>query len=394
MMDMIKGSLRPLARKKLRTTLTVLSIAIAVASVVLISSIVEIGRQTVFQELQSLGLDGIAIGRVRQNVQSPLGVGEVERVRQTPGVQAAIGINASLVELRMRSLVANGMAFGVDESAPEFISMELEHGRLLNRRDIDQRSKVCVIDQNVAQAFYKRDNIVGKEIQIVLGTSVQKFTIVGVVRSGGNVLQGLMTDYIPSFVYLPYTTMQQYTMKNHFDQIAVKLQPDAGTSQVSQRLIHVLEQKNGIRNGYQAQDITSQKETLDRMLETITLVLSLIAGISLVVAGLGIMTMMMVSVHERTHEIGIKKSIGASRGMILLEFLIEAFTVTLLGGMIGAAAGTILVAAGCILLKVQVNINAFTVLGSILFSILVGVIFGVYPASVAAGLRPVEALKN
>ena len=126
----------------------------------------------------------------------------------------------------------------------------------------------------------------------------------------------------------------------------------------------------------------------------VTIVLSAIAAVSLVVAGLGIMTVMIVSVNERTREIGIKKSIGATRRTILLEFLIEAFTISLIGSIMGVAAGLALVWAGCALIGVAMSVNPALIAVSVALTVGIGVVFGVYPATVAARLRPVDALRT
>jgi putative ABC transport system permease protein len=201
-----------------------------------------------------------------------------------------------------------------------------------------------------------------------------------------------MGDIIPSFVYLPYTTMQSLSGKESFDQIAVRVKGGVDEDVAGAQLVSVLERISGIPTGYRAENMQSQKNKLDGVLDIITYVLSAIAGVSLVVAGLSIMTVMLQSVGE-TREIGIKKSIGAGRRDILYEFLVEALTISVLGSLIGAVFGIAVVAVGCVVLGMAVRLSLELILFSIFFSILVGVVFGVYPASIAARLRPVEALR-
>lgn len=394
MIDFIRCSMRILSRKKLRTTLTMLSIAIGVASVVLISSIGGIGQDTINRELKSLGLDGVTIGRARGKALSPLREGDLTAIRANCPVSDATGINVSITEIGMRGMVAQGIVWGIDRSAGQFVELDPMHGRMLTEADERSGQRVCVVDKSVAEAFYKRSNVVGKEIEISLPGKKETFTVVGVVRSGGNILQGLMQTQLPSFVYIPGGTMRSLSLKSDFDQIVVKVENGASSAAVSSSAIRTLEEKNGIFGGYQADNIAKQKETLDRLLKTVTLVLSLIAGVSLIVAALGIMTVMLVSVSERTHEIGIKKSIGAGGHIIMLEFLVEAFTMTFIGSAAGAAIGLALIYLGCWLLGLPAVVSMGTVLLCVGISVAVGVVFGVYPASIAARLRPVDALRG
>ena len=142
------------------------------------------------------------------------------------------------------------------------------------------------------------------------------------------------------------------------------------------------------------ENLNSHKEQLNSVLDIVTTVLSIIGGISLVVAGLSIMTVMLVSVHERTREIGIKKSIGASKSAILFEFLAESLFITLIGGLAGAAIGTAAVVCGSLMIGLDVILNFRLILFCIGFTMIVGVLFGVYPAVKAAGLKPVDALRQ
>lgn len=392
--DQIKCSLRNLGRKKFRSVLTIASIAIGVASVILIASIGEIGKQTINAELDSLGVSGIAVSANKKVEGASLQQSDLELIRTVEGVEEAIPIVVSYAETRLRNLVADCVIWGIDAGAQQVISLETLYGREINRNDIASSAQVCVVDEKVATSFYKRENIVGKKAKILLDGQYQEFEIIGVASSNSNMFKSLVGEIVPSFVYLPYTTMQRLAAKDSFDQVAVKIaNQEVDTEAVSQAMKTVLNRAYGTEDAFEVQNIAQQKDRLNGLLDIVTWILSAIAAISLVVAGLGILTVMLVSVNERTREIGIKKSIGASKHSILIEFLIEAFTISLIGSILGTGIGTLLVLSGCMLIGIAPQISLGIIAFCIGFALLIGVICGVYPAMLAAKLRPVDALR-
>ena len=392
--EYIRLGFKSLFRKKIRTFLTICSIAIGVSSVILISTISQVGKTTINEELSSLGLDGITLGSEKQNPDAHLGAEELTLIRQNEQVTAASPIMVRYTEAKLRGMVANTVVWGIDQGAEQAISLETIYGRSFRSNDISNARRVCIVDQNVAQAFYKRDNIVGKTLRLRMEDRYEYFEVIGVVKSGGNLLQGLMEGYIPSFIYLPYTAMMETSGKERFDQVIIKVEPDADTDAVGEELISVLSRANQSYGGYKTENILQQKESLNGILDTVTLILSLIAAISLVVAGLGVMTVMTVSVSERTKEIGIKKSIGAAKHTILLEFLTETFIMMFFGSILGAALGILFSFSGCLIAGVPFLLD-YPMLGlCLIFTTASGLIFGVYPACAAARMNPVDALRQ
>lgn len=393
LIDTLLISFRNLGRKKSRSALTIIGIAIGVASVVLIASIGDIGKYTINNELNALGLGGVMISGNKKTAGAQLGESHLEAIRRGGTVDSAIPVIVDYTKSYMRELMLDIVVWGIDYGANQVISLDARYGRLITKNDVSAAKRICVIDQNIAQAYYRRDNIVGKTITLQFAGGYEDFEIVGVVASGGSMMQGLMGDFIPSFVYIPYTTMQQLSSKQSFDQIAVKIKDGVDADVAAAQLVSSANAVSGIANGFKAENILSQKDKLNGVLDIITIVLSVIAGVSLVVAGLSIMTVMLVSVNERTREIGIKKSIGAKRKDILLEFLVEAFTISVFGSIMGTVTGIILIVLGCLPFGITVRLNSGLILFCILFSVATGVVFGVYPASIASKLRPVDALR-
>ena len=394
MLDFIRCSLRNLGRKKFRTALTISAIAIGVASVVLISGIGQLGQHSISQELNQLGIGSMTIKTDTRLCDLPLGTEDLECVLEQPSVEGAIPILVDYNNIAMRNLVGEAVVWGVDAGANQIISLEPLYGRLISHSDVTKRANVCVLDEYAATLFYGRGNIVGKTIRIDFAGGYESFEVVGIAASGGNVLQGVLSEYLPSFVYIPYTTMQRINGRESYDQIAVKVQENYDVDQAGEEIVAALKQQPDNQKEYSAENLAKQKQRLNQLLETITMILSIIAGISLIVAGLGIMTVMLVSVHERTREIGIKKSIGAKTGTILLEFLLEAFTISLIGGIIGSAVGTLMIWLGCLVTGFTFAISVKALCFVLFFTLFVGTVFGVYPSVSAARLSPVDALRQ
>lgn len=391
MLDCIKNALRNIFRKKLRSILTIAGIAIGVFSVVIISIIGEVGKGVINGELNSIGIDGIAISANTSRVD--MYTAELEKIKEYDGVLSAMPLMAEYITATIHETDTSCLIWGVDTSAEEVVSMDVKYGRTIQKSDLNAKTNVCVVDESFALSTYKRTNIVGKTITASIDGIVEEFEIIGVVASGGNILQGIMGDYIPTFIYTPYTTIEELTSKDNFDQIIVKLDDNVDTDDFTASITANLEESNGVKGSVTIQNILQYKDDLNNILNVITGILSIIAAIALIVAGLSIMTMMLVSVNERTREIGIKKSIGAKRSVILFEFLTESLLVSVLGSIIGTTVGICIGYLGCLLFSISFYMNLAMLQFCFLFTIFVGVTFGIYPAIKASKLKPVDALR-
>lgn len=392
MVDYFMNALKNITRKKIRSFLTVFGIAVGVMSVVLISIISTIGQSAVNDELADLGANGILISANSKKSQIQLTEKELDWLKQNHSVDSATPLVVSYSTVKLKQGSDDCVVWGVDQSVSNLIQLDVIHGRLLNNNDVDTMSQVCLVDESYAKNIYQRSNIVGKKLKILMNGFYRDFEVIGVIKSGGNIMQSLMGDVVPCFTYVPYTTMQTLSQRSQLDKIMVKTAGDSAL--VTDVLTKGLNQEYGVKEAVQSQDLNSQMEMIQSMMDMVTTVLTVIAGISLLVAGLSIMTVMLVSVSERTREIGIKKSIGATKGMILAEFLIESGLVTLIGSIIGALFGTAIALIGCLVIGIEPVIPYQTIFWCIIFAVFVGVIFGVYPAMKAASLKPVDALRH
>lgn len=387
-------ALRSIKRGKSRSMLTLCSVAVGVFAVVVISGIGSVGAQEINSTMVTMGINSAMVEAANAGDGISLTQEDVSIFGRLDGVNKAMPLMGAMSKSKVLGEYLSCYAWGVDRDAKDIISIEAIHGRLINNRDVENRSMVCVIDEVIASESYGRSNIVGKKIGLLLGGSYYEFEVVGVAKSGITGLQSVMSGIIPDFVYIPYTTMQDIVGKTTFDKIALLLETDTADTALTQTLTEEINSIKDCANGIVINNFQSQKGQLTDILGVITATLSLIAGISLVVSGITVMTTMLVSVGERTREIGIKKSIGAGNGDILCEFLLESVLLTVLGSLAGIALGLGVCFLGCMILGVNFAVPVGAVAAAFVFSVIMGALFGAYPAVKAAGLRPIEALRQ
>lgn len=393
MIDYLKSAFRNLGQKSTRTSLTVLGIAIGVASVIIIANISQCGANTLNEELDSLGLSGISI-TVKEGQQISMTSDDLTFIRKFSQVEQASPILVENTNVALRNKTESALLWGIDSGASDVISLQVLYGRLFTQRDISTCANVCLVDEQFSQDVYYRNNMVGKTMNFQCGGVEQEFTVVGIIKTGTGLLQSMIGNYIPTFIYVPYTTMQASSGRNNFDEIAVKIRSGNNAENVGNMIVNHLNINNRVDGAFVSFNLAKQKDGLLQILNIITWILTAIGAISLVVASLSIMTVMLVSVNERTREIGIKKALGATRGAIMLEFLFEASLISLIGCIIGITAGYLISYIGASYFHMELIFRMDIILIISVFCILFGTIFGVYPASKAAGLKPVDALRE
>ncbi len=391
MLDSLIKGIRCLFSNKLRASLTILGIAVGVMSIVIVTTIGEIGRTQINSELTGMGMDSLVVSASVNGI-TVLDKDDLDTIKSIDSVENAMPLMNMITSSTVREKSSACMVWGVNEDADNVIDLQVLHGRLINKGDIASGSKVCVIDETVALSGYKRSNIVGKKISVVLNGKAEEFEVVGVVKNGVNLLQNMLGDIIPDFVYIPYSVMQDIYSKNSFDQITVKLnsaESSEKTASYIKRLISAEDKADTVS----VENLLKQKERMNSIMNIASAALAAVAGISLIVSGISIMTVMLVSVNERTREIGIKKSIGAKNKTIMAEFLIESVMITFIGGILGFLAGAAISVISCLAIGIKPVLNIPMCIAVLIFSIITGAVFGVYPAYKAASMKPVDALR-
>ena len=392
MIDTLSYAMRNIFRKKSRAVLTMIGIIIGVTSVIVISCISACGTTAVNNELDSLGLSGMNIS-VKEGKKLPLTNSELDIVLANNYIDSATPVMALPSSFQLGDSSSEVLTWGINETAQDTVSLKVLFGRFFDKNDIASSARVCMVDKAFSSQNFGTDNIVGKTISVNINGAIEDYRVVGVLKTGSGMLQNALTGYIPSFVYIPYTTASEITGQNNYNQIITKLKAGADIDKLSDRITKNLNYSQGIDSGYTATNTAKQRDILANILNIVTLILTAIGAISLIVAGLSIMTVMLVSVSERKREIGIKKSIGASKKKIVSEFLTEAFLLSFFGAAMGVALGLIISYIGTSVMEMTLIIDWKSIGFTVLFAIISGVIFGVYPSIKAAKLKPIDALK-
>lgn len=380
-------------RSKTRSMLTMAGIAVGVFAVVLISTVGAAGTAEVSSTLLTMGVDTLLVQSSDKTVSATLNENDVTEIGKLKGVSDVMPLMASVTEAKMIDRRLDTYVWGVDKSADKLISLEAAHGRLINNADTAARAKVCVIDEAFALESYGRSNVVGKKLKMFLGGKFHEFEIVGIAKSGLSSLQNMLANIMPRFMYIPITTMQSLCGRTTYDKIAVKLDDPNSDAAIVRRVTGKLDELHGCKDGYECNNLLAQKGQLDDIMTIVTTALSLVAGISLVVSGISVMTTMMMSVGERTREIGIKKAIGAKRRDICAEFLSESIIMTMLGSAAGIVLGLLVSFVGCMAVGVPFLVNVRSLLVSAGAAAVIGAVFGAYPAVKAAKMEPADALR-
>lgn len=393
MFGMIKLCLCDLRQRIGRTMLISLSIAIGVFSVLIISVISDNGVNIINKELDNLGICGVCISKTATEMGELFSNEDLSNIKKQDYVENATPVITTMGYLKNADNSA-ALFCGIDENAKSVISVETIKGEKIKQSDIISKKEVCQIDEDVAKKIFKNTNPLGKNISVFIYDNVFEFEIVGIVKPGSSLLQTSVGELLPNIIYVPFTTLQKMSGDLRISQIAVDFSENYSNELCIQKIKSVIGNKKIYSSTIKIEDLNKQRSSLNNLLNVITIAFKLIGGISLIVSGIGIMTIMLITVSEKTKEIGIKKSIGAKKSNIIFEFVFESAIISAIGGALGVALTLFVTLLGNLIFGLQVLINFKTVAAVFLVSVLCGILFGVYPALKASKLKPIDALRN
>ncbi len=389
MFDLLRLSFKNIFAKKFRTILTILGVSVGVASVMLVNTISDTGIKKINGELDSLGLNGITFSARNATVTND----DLKTIAKQKGVKSVAPILTNKSEISNSFKSQDIILWGIDKNAKQVISLDILYGNAFDEYDIASKSNTCLIDKATSKKLFGRENSVGKSVSILINGAYKNFEIKGIAQSDSGILQSIMGTALPCFCYIPYTTMQLELSSNMLYQIAAKIDEKYSATTVSKNIKGILDNEKGVKNSVLSGDLASSRTTLTSLLSTVSAVFTVIGLISLFVSSLGILTVMLVSVNERTKEIGIKKAVGASFYNILSEFLFEALTICLIGSIIGSVFGISIIAFANLTFGISIEFSFKNIFIAVFGACFTGVVFGIYPAIKAAKMNPCEALR-
>lgn len=398
--EYIKIALMNIRSNKGRSFLTMLGIIIGISSVIMIISIGDGIKGGVNSELNAMAGGQIYIYSYADNdegIQVEFTEEDIEAIMEkVPNVKAvtpqwSFGGTAT----GRKGVVGASATFGM--AGMEYANnAPIIKGRYFTENDYYAANKVCVLTESSAKLLFGTTNVVGMTFEFTMYGVTQDFTIIGIRQDNASMLGGLITVDTASIEAPLSLISANYGFYVSLSDLLIISDGAENASQVAADVVRLMENRHNVRgkNAIQVQNFNDVMGQMNEILSMITVFIVFVAAISLLVGGIGVMNIMLVSVTERTREIGIRKSLGARTGSILLQFLSESAIITLMGGLIGILLGVLGANLVCSLMGFSATISVETVLGASLFSSAVGIFFGIYPAKRAAKLSPIEALRH
>ncbi|PGL16719.1 macrolide ABC transporter permease [Bacillus thuringiensis] len=395
LLDSIKIALSSILAHKLRSGLTMLGIIIGVGSIITVVAIGQGGEASLKSQFVGTGSNMISVNYstdindsfdMKSEEKPKLTEEDIFEIRKIPEILHVIKMNSSMETLDINDKKDLVNVKGLEEEYFVANKVKLLKGRSLNDVDIEQGNNVIMISSGVEKKIFKSENPIGKIMEL----KGQPMQIIGVYKAE----EGFM-EIGDSEALIPLSLWPTLYGTEEINSISVQAKNVDNLDDAGKKTANVLNSRKPIEftGKYEVMNLKEIQESISQMTNIMTMIIGGIASISLIVGGIGVMNIMLVSVTERTREIGIRKALGATRGKILLQFLIEAVMLTLLGGLVGIGLGYSGAYIVSSIAKWPPLVSWNVVVGGVLFSMVLGIIFGLIPANKAAKLDPIEALR-
>lgn len=398
-LENIKIALDSIKSNKMRSFLTMLGIIIGISSVITIVSLGQGGQSTITGEFEKIGACTVTVSvdSSKADKNDYITTKDVEKIRESvENVKYITAVVSKSGEVVSEKKSKRAVITGGNTDMTYINGDEIIYGRYFNEKEDVEGRAVAVIDQSTAKSLFGEVDVTGKTFKVGSKASPKKVTIVGVTKGYVGPFSDNQNENMPAYIYVPMNFLKKiYSYDFIVDKMYIVSSSKENTEITGNSAINILESRHNNRgkNIYKPQSVMKQLEQVNKVLGIFTAFIGAVAAISLLVGGIGVMNIMLVSVTERTREIGIRKAIGATTRTILMQFLTESVILTLIGGIIGIILGIIGAQLIGMIAGITPSISIVVIIGTILFSSAVGIFFGIYPARKAAKLDPIDALR-
>ncbi len=391
LLESVRVALESIWANKLRSGLTMLGIIIGVAAVCLVVAIGQGGKNQIMAELEKMGSNlfvvyAMSMSNETITPEERITVEDAQAIlNYIPSVKAVAPSAYEFAEVETRKITVQTMVVGTTADYTEIRALPLKSGRFFNEQDTRSARRLAVIDERLAETLFGRSEAaLGKKVMLKKVPVV----VVGIIKEQQSMFGGGGSQ-----IYIPISFWQNLFNTNRVDQLEASAISKDQVEESIDKTLKLLHRRHKNTDRYRAFNMEKEMEAANKAMGIMTTIISAIAGISLVVGGIGVMNIMLVSVTERTREIGVRMALGARRKDVLIQFLIEAIVISTVGGIIGMILGL----GGSLLMALALKIPPFfswtPVILAFTFSAVIGIFFGIYPANKAARLDPIEALR-
>lgn len=410
-LETLRSAIQNIFSNKMRTLLTTLGIIIGISSVIIITALGAGLQKAMNEQFEQMGVSTLQImlggGRdTKVTTKDMLTLKDLDIVRKCEDVKYVSSVYQGRGQAEIKLLdptkTKSANLAGITPDYYYINGSELISGRYVSEADVTARTKVAVINDTTAEKVFGHQDVVGEKLQIKTRLGTQKYTVIGVLKNANAEMEAMYGDNYSELVVVPITTLMGMYGEKYITGFMVNVVDKNQMTAASEKITKLLEEAHGNagKNMYYVYNPSDMLDTINSTLSMFTMFIGFVAGISLLVGGIGVMNIMMVTVTERTREIGIRKSIGARNSDIRVQFIVEAIILTSIGGLIGIILGyfggqgvAALIPKEAFGFAVTAVISPSAVLLAFGISSFIGIVFGVYPANKAAKLDPIDALR-